>query len=278
MRFSAHVLASICLAVKGDAIVHPQSTTDADLAHAHRRLAGMIVGMTSPASAFRFSMAGVSMPAVGASTTVTGRSSPISMSSKLSRRNVVRSGAALVTAAALGLTPVSTLASAWAQDIPSEFIGDESIMRKKAHGSTEKPVQDKLRFGVDRLTANDICSFNRDGAESQWTFLRSSFQQEFKAASEKNPMTFYDSVSGKPLFKAPVGRSAEDFFVESRIHGWPSFRDSEVVWQNIRVLRNGETVSVDGTHLGHNLPDRIGNRFCINLVSVSGQPASECVN
>jgi hypothetical protein len=39
-----------------------------------------------------------------------------------------------------------------------------------------------------------------------------------------------------------------------------SFRDAEVVWDNMRVLPNGEAVSVDGTHLGHNLPDRSGNR------------------
>jgi peptide methionine sulfoxide reductase MsrB len=40
------------------------------------------------------------------------------------------------------------------------------------------------------------------------------------------------------------------------------------------VLGNGETRSVDGTHLGHNLPDWKGNRYCINLVSVAGLPAS----
>lgn len=41
----------------------------------------------------------------------------------------------------------------------------------------------------------------------------------------------------------------------------------QVVWDNVRVLKgSGETVSVDGTHLGHNLPDRKGNRYCINLV------------
>ena len=32
--------------------------------------------------------------------------------------------------------------------------------------------------------------------------------------------------------------------------GWPSFRDQEVVWENVRVLRDGETVSTSGTHLG----------------------------
>lgn len=46
----------------------------------------------------------------------------------------------------------------------------------------------------------------------------------------------------------------------------------QVHWDDVRVLKNGETVSVDGTHLGHNLPDGTGNRYCINLVSVAGNP------
>ena len=87
--------------------------------------------------------------------------------------------------------------------------------------------------------------------------------------------TFYDSVTGKPLFRAPIGRTWEEFIDESKKHGWPSFRDQEVVWENMRCLSNGEAVSVDGTHLGHNLPDRKGNRYCINLVSVAGHPTSE---
>ena len=71
------------------------------------------------------------------------------------------------------------------------------------------------------------------------------------------------------------GRTAEAFLAESADHGWPSFRDSEVVWENVRVLTrgasaSGETVTVDGVHLGHNLPDRHGNRYCINLVCVAG--------
>ncbi len=56
----------------------------------------------------------------------------------------------------------------------------------------------------------------------------------------------------------------DDFLIESKAHGWPSFRDAETNWENVRVLRDGETVSVDGTHLGHNLPDRHGNRYCIS--------------
>ena len=85
-------------------------------------------------------------------------------------------------------------------------------------------------------------------------------------------MTLYDSVTGKPLFIAPRGRTTQDFLLESRAHGWPSFRDNEVVWDNVRCLGNGECVSVDGTHLGHNLPDSKGNRYCINIVCIAGNP------
>lgn len=92
-----------------------------------------------------------------------------------------------------------------------------------------------------------------------------------EARSTDGEITFYDSNTGKPLFVAPRGRSMEDFLVESRAHGWPSFRDQEVVWDDVRVLPDGETVSLAGTHLGHNLPDGKGSRYCINLVSVAGR-------
>jgi peptide methionine sulfoxide reductase MsrB len=96
---------------------------------------------------------------------------------------------------------------------------------------------------------------------------------EVKEATGKGgALTFYDSNSGKPLFIAPRGRDMESFLKESFKHGWPSFRDEEVVWDNVRILPGGESVSVDGTHLGHNIPDITGNRHCINLVSVAGRP------
>jgi peptide methionine sulfoxide reductase MsrB len=56
------------------------------------------------------------------------------------------------------------------------------------------------------------------------------------------------------------------------LHRPPFFSLLQVVWANVRVLRDGEAVSVDGTHLGHDLPDRTGHRYCINLVSVAGHP------
>jgi hypothetical protein len=59
----------------------------------------------------------------------------------------------------------------------------------------------------------------------------------------KGPITFYDSVTGKPLFVAPINRSPEDFIKESKIHGWPSFRDSEV--RCCRYNQGGDTPDDD---------------------------------
>lgn len=149
--------------------------------------------------------------------------------------------------------------------------GDESIMRQKAHGTSEIPVQQNLRWNCDWNTADRICNFNRHYAE-----FSGYFQRETTLVKDMVGKTdFFDSNTGKRLFTAPIGRSVQDFLQESALHGWPSFRDNEVNWNYVRVLPNGETVSVDGTHLGHNLPDSKGNRFCINLVSVAGNPPEE---
>eukprot|EP00607_Mallomonas_marina_P008925 CAMPEP_0182421572 /NCGR_PEP_ID=MMETSP1167-20130531/6981_1 /TAXON_ID=2988 /ORGANISM="Mallomonas Sp, Strain CCMP3275" /LENGTH=149 /DNA_ID=CAMNT_0024598823 /DNA_START=193 /DNA_END=642 /DNA_ORIENTATION=- len=143
-------------------------------------------------------------------------------------------------------------------------------MSEKAHGTSMSPVMKDLRWNVDYNTADRICNFNRHYAEYAGYWSSTAFIEEASKATDE--ITFYDSVTGKPLFIAPKGRTMEDFLKESRSHGWPSFRDEEVVWENMRCLKNGESVSVDGTHLGHNLPDRKGNRYCINLVSVAGKP------
>lgn len=152
-------------------------------------------------------------------------------------------------------------------------LGDESIMSKKGHGTSHTPVQKNLRWKCDWRTADRICNYNRRWAERAGYFLSSSFMTE--ASETDGAITFYDSNTGKVLFEAPKGRSMKDFLAESRTHGWPSFRDNEVNWDFVRVLHDGETVSVDGTHLGHNLPDHKGNRYCINLVSIAGNP-DEC--
>jgi hypothetical protein len=127
--------------------------------------------------------------------------------------------------------------------------------------------------------------------------LRQSSQQNVP----NHEITFYDSVTGEALFVAPRGRSMEAFLAESRAHGWPSFRDEEVkenalstmdlntmlhfishsnilpciltqvVWSNVRILPDGEAVSASGSHLGHNIPDRSGNRYsaCVYVLRSS---------
>lgn len=159
---------------------------------------------------------------------------------------------------------------------PPAVMGSESIMSKKAHGTSAVPVQKDLRWGCDFETADRICNYNRHYAEHSGYFQNKyDFLKEAKDTPADGEITFYDSNTGKPLFYAPRGRTMEEFLAESRSHGWPSFRDEETNWEVVRVLPNGETVSVDGTHLGHNLPDGKGSRYCINLVCVAGHPDGE---
>lgn len=155
-------------------------------------------------------------------------------------------------------------------------MGDESIMSEKSHGTSETPVQENLRWNSDRKVADNVCNFNRHYAEARGSWTSTDFAKESKEEYDQNgEIKFYDSNTGKLLFIAPKGRSYDDFIRESASHGWPSFRDEEVVWDDVRCLPNGESVSLAGTHLGHNLPDSSGNRYCINLVCVAGRPADE---
>ncbi|CAJ1918373.1 unnamed protein product [Cylindrotheca closterium] len=152
-------------------------------------------------------------------------------------------------------------------------MAEESVMGPKAHGTSEKPVQKDLKWNCDFEVADRICNFNRHYAEYAGYWQTTDFIKSIK--EEEQPIKFYDSVTGAHLFTAPVGRTMEEFLKESQGHGWPSFRDDEVNWDYVRCLNNGECISTTGTHLGHNLPDGSGNRYCINLVSVAGTPEED---
>ena len=146
-------------------------------------------------------------------------------------------------------------------------------MIPKVHGTSNKPMQTNLCWGWDPKLANRICNYNRHHAEYSGYFEDTLFfEEERKSASEQNPVNFHDSNTGKQLFVAPIGRTFRQFEKESKSHGWPIFRDVEVDWTHVRVLPNGEVVSLNGKHLVHNIPDKKGNRYCINLVSIAGQP------
>ena len=173
-----------------------------------------------------------------------------------------------------GAVVVSGLVVAHASSGKYPVTGDERIMADKAHGTSAMPVQSALRYGVDLSLADRICNYNRRWAENAGYWQSTKLFKLVRSVdpSSKTPISYYDSVTGKELFRAPVDRTMKDWIDESISHGWPSFRDSEVVWDNVRCLKDGETVSLTGTHLGHNLPDRKGNRYCINIVSIAGNP------
>jgi len=97
-------------------------------------------------------------------------------------------------------------------------------------------------------------------------------QLEAKYPSGPNEVVFYDSQCGLPIYVAPRGRSYAEWKKESINHGWPSFRDQEVVHENViaEAGYNAELVSKCNTHLGHNLPDSKGRRDCVNLMCMAG--------
>merc|ERR1712178_140787 len=146
-------------------------------------------------------------------------------------------------------------------------------------------VQPNLRFNIsERMTSNPyvpdasnesmaagVCCDSRlkPFAEPQFLFQAPDIQL-FSSLDESGVTTFYDSVCGLPVFKAPVGRSLEDFEADTTEHGWPSFRTEEIVAENIVTNRTSTFVtSKCVTHLGSFLPDSRGDRWCIDLSCIS---------
>ena len=124
-------------------------------------------------------------------------------------------------------------------------------MKRKKHGTSNVPLQQDLKWNCDRKEADKICNYNRHYAEYSNSFSKNKlFKQEFQNCQRQRvAMKFYDSNTGKLLFEAPKNRSHEEFWNESKKHGWPSFRDEEVNWSEVRCLPNGESISLNGTHL-----------------------------
>jgi peptide methionine sulfoxide reductase MsrB len=135
------------------------------------------------------------------------------------------------------------------------------------------PIEPALKFGcaTEQTLADKICCHNTRFAEPAGFLDTKPF---FSALNTTGPNVFYDSVCGLPLFVAPVGRSFAAWQAESTKHGWPSFRKEESFSENIEILAGGEMRSTCGVHLGHNLPDGQGDRYCINLVCMAGAPAT----
>merc|ERR1711990_751778 len=147
-------------------------------------------------------------------------------------------------------------------------------------------VQDNLRYNMSQFNTPAGVPVNVSASESLATAIccdsrtkvyaepRSLFSSPsvdlFGALNTSGPTTFYDSVCGIPLFRAPVNRTFEEFKQESISHGWPSFRKEELVQGNVITDKNGFVYSKCGTHLGSYLPDDQGDRWCLDLSCLSG--------
>jgi peptide methionine sulfoxide reductase MsrB len=149
------------------------------------------------------------------------------------------------------------------------------------------PVQKNLRYnissrttpdvpvpvGVNESLAEAVCCDNRTIAFAEPQFLFQAPDISLFTKLEKGVTTFYDSVCGVPLFRAPVNRTLADFEADTNEHGWPSFRPSEVVTEHVKTdTKTGLVTSSCGTHLGSYLPDKKGPRWCMDLSCISGNP------
>ena len=148
------------------------------------------------------------------------------------------------------------------------------------------PVQPALNYGISRRVtprgvpapidvneslAEAVCCDKRalPFAEPQFLYKQPDVGL-FRHVTKTT--TFYDSVCGLPLFRAPVNRTLNDFKADTDEHGWPSFRAAEVFMENVKTA-GGLVTSACGTHLGTYLPDDKGPRWCIDLACVAGHRA-----
>ena len=76
-------------------------------------------------------------------------------------------------------------------------------------------------------------------------------------------------MCGLPLFTIEPADFAV-FQADTLEHGWPSFRPDQVIDSNVKLVEQDLVVSSCGTHLGSNVPDERGTRYCLDLSCVAG--------
>lgn len=132
--------------------------------------------------------------------------------------------------------------------------------------SEQPSASAQLLWGSNPATADHICCEQHDYAEFWGYWQTTSFPTKL---SEGETITFYDVASQVPLFRAPVGRTFDEFVAESTRHGWPSFRAAEKITANVRELPGGEMVSVNGTRASDSARREHAPRL---LRAVGGRP------
>merc|ERR1711871_1368362 len=158
-----------------------------------------------------------------------------------------------------GVAGKFNLEVAWIGAGNPESIEDITSMPPSRDTCSGK-VQGSLKYNVsNRLAANylpdgatpkeslatAVCcdSYFKPFAEPAFFFQRPDVNL-FKVLKKEDKKTtiFYDSVCGLPLFEAPKNRTFEEFEAESNKYHWPSFRKSEIIGDNVRILPSGELV------------------------------------
>ena len=100
--------------------------------------------------------------------------------------------------------------------------------------SCSGPVQPSLRFGISGRTqptvpvpvsvnetlADAVCCDSRVKPFAEPQFLFAAPDVSLFSRLDAGVTTFYDSVCGLPLFKAPVNRTLAEFEADTQEHGW----------------------------------------------------------
>lgn len=112
-----------------------------------------------------------------------------------------KSNIAIGATALYGLFFLNTLKDKYTANASGYPIyGSDDIMKKKDHGTSELPVQSKLRWNCDVKVADRICNYNRNWAEyaGYWSSSDVTFLNEINEDTivKEGPIQFYDSVTG----------------------------------------------------------------------------------
>lgn len=186
--------------------------------------------------------------------------------------------------------------SARSSSTSSRFVNahvNRGTVPPKEFDTCKGQVQSNLRYNMSQFTtpagipvdingteslATAVCCDSRTKVFAEPRFLfQNPYVDLFQKLDASRVTTFYDSVCGLPLFKAPVGRTFSEFKADTTEHGWPSFREKEIISENVITDKNGFVYSKCGTHLGSYLPDGKNNsipRWCLDLSCLSGSPVS----
>ena len=116
--------------------------------------------------------------------------------------------------------------------------------------------------------ATECCDPKGQGEDQGYAFRDGS---TWLAEVDGPSQLYFDSVMRRPVITAPVDRSTEQMVAESKKSGWPLFTDKEINWEVVRVVNGtNDLVTIDGVRLGHMKPSILGNRYAVNLASISG--------